>query len=102
MQRVLVIGQIHEAGLKILNDYNDLDVEVLTDPGADIPRAKIEQAAALLIRYGVLSEADIENAEHLRVVSRHGVGCDNLPVEALSARGIPVTIVGPVTAVSVA
>jgi D-3-phosphoglycerate dehydrogenase len=55
-----------------------------------------------LIRYGVLSEDDIENAGHLRVVSRHGVGCDNLPVDALSARGIPVTIVGPVSAVSVA
>jgi D-3-phosphoglycerate dehydrogenase / 2-oxoglutarate reductase len=36
------------------------------------------------------------------VVSRHGVGCDNLPVAALSARGIPVTIVGPVNAISVA
>ncbi len=102
IQRVLVIGQIHEAALEILNDYKGLVVEVITDPGADIPVAKVEQAAALLIRYGVLTAADIENAEHLRVVSRHGVGCDNLPVDALSARGIPVTIVGPVTAISVA
>ncbi len=101
-QRVLVIGQIHEAGLKILNDYKSLDVEVLMDPGVDIPVAKVEEASAILIRYGVLSEADIENAGHLQVVSRHGVGCDNLPVDALSARGIPVTIVGPVTAISVA
>lgn len=102
IQRVLVIGQIHEAGLGILNAHKGLSVEVLTDPGADIPVAKVEQAAALLIRYGVLTEADIKNARHLRVVSRHGVGCDNLPVDALSARGIPVTIVGPVTAISVA
>lgn len=102
MQRVLVIGQIHEAGLEILNDHKGLSVEVLTDPGVDIPVAKVEEAAALLIRYGVLSEADIKNAKHLRVVSRHGVGCDNLPVDALSARGIPITIVGPVTAISVA
>ena len=102
IQRVLVIGQIHEAGLGILNDHKGLSVEVLTDPGADIPVAKVEQAAALLIRYGVLKESDIKNARHLRVVSRHGVGCDNLPVDALSARGIPITIVGPVTAISVA
>ncbi len=101
-QRVLVIGQIHEAGLKILNDYQGLDVEVITDPGADVPATKVEQADAVLIRYGVLTEADFEHAEHLRVVSRHGVGCDNLPVDTLSARGIPVTIVGPVTAISVA
>ena len=101
-QRVLVIGQIHEAGLKILNDYESLDVDVITDPGADVAVTMVEQDDAILIRYGVLTEADIEHAEHLRVVSRHGVGCDNLPVDTLSARGIPVTIVGPVTAVSVA
>ncbi len=102
MQRVLVIGQIHAAGLGILNTHNGLIVDVLTDPDADIPVEKVEKADALLVRYGVVSEADIENARRLRVVSRHGVGCDNLPVDALSARGIPVTIVGPVSAVSVA
>lgn len=102
MKRVLVIGQIHEAGLAILNDHKDLEVEIIIDPGAAIPVEKVEQSDALLIRYGVLSEADIENAERLCVVSRHGVGCDNLPVDALSARGIPVTIVGPVNAISVA
>ena len=102
IKNVLVVGQIHEAALEILNDHKGLFVEVITDPGADIPVAKVEEASAILIRYGVLSEDDIENAGHLRVVSRHGVGCDNLPVDALSARGIPVTIVGPVTAVSVA
>lgn len=100
--RVLVIGKIHEAGLKILNDSKGLDVEVITDPGADVPATLVEQADAILIRYGILTEDDIASAGHLRVVSRHGVGCDNLPVDTLSARGIPVTIVGPVTAVSVA
>jgi D-3-phosphoglycerate dehydrogenase len=56
----------------------------------------------VLIRYGVLSEDDIAKMPDLRIVSRHGVGCDNLPVVALGARGIPVTIVGPVTAATVA
>jgi D-3-phosphoglycerate dehydrogenase len=79
-----------------------LVTEVIADPGAAIPREKIEASDALLIRYGVLSAADIMNAARLRVVSRHGVGCDNLPVQELSARGIPVTVVGSVTAGSVA
>lgn len=102
MNRVLVVGKIHEAALTLLNEYKGLTTEVITDPGASIPRGKIEESDALLIRYGVLSPADIENAKRLRVVSRHGVGCDNLPVSELSARGIPVTVVGSVTAGSVA
>jgi D-3-phosphoglycerate dehydrogenase len=101
MKRVLVIGQIHEAGLKILNDHKGLDVDLIADPGAGVPVEMIEKADAILIRYGVLSKAQIENADRLCVVSRHGVGCDNLPVDELSARGIPVTTVGPVNAVSV-
>jgi D-3-phosphoglycerate dehydrogenase len=102
MKHVLVVGQIHEAGMEILQNYGDLKVDVITDPGTDIPVEKVAASDAVLIRYGILTEAHIENAERLRVVSRHGVGCDNLPVAALSARGIPVAIVGPVNAVSVA
>lgn len=102
MKRVLVVGQIHEAGMEILQNHGDLAVDVITDPGADIPVEKVAAADAVLIRYGVLTEAHIENATRLKVVSRHGVGCDNLPVAALSARGVPVAIVGPVSAVSVA
>jgi D-3-phosphoglycerate dehydrogenase len=42
------------------------------------------------------------NADRLKVVSRHGVGYDNVPVDALTARGIPLAVVGPVHAGSVA
>lgn len=102
MKHVLVIGQIHEAGLNVLRSHEDLSIEVITNPGADIAVEKIENSDAILVRYGVLSGVQIEHADRLCVVSRHGVGCDNLPVDALSARGIPVTIVGPANAVSVA
>jgi D-3-phosphoglycerate dehydrogenase len=102
MKHVLVIGQIHEAGLNVLSGHGGLSIEVMTDPGTDIPVEKVEKSDAILVRYGILSEAQIENADRLCVVSRHGVGCDNLPVDALSARGIPVTIVGPANAISVA
>lgn len=101
MKRVLIIGQIHAAGLKILNDHKGLSIEMITDPGAGIPVELVQASDAILIRYGVLSEAHIENANRLCVVSRHGVGCDNLPMDSLTARGIPVSIVGPANAISV-
>lgn len=101
-KNVLVIGQIHPAGMEVLQADASLKIEVITDPGAPIPVSSVNAADAVLIRYGVLTEAHIANANKLRVVSRHGVGCDNLPVDALSERGIPVTVVGPVNAVSVA
>lgn len=102
MKRVLIVGKIHEAGLALLRDHGGLEIEEITDPDAPMPVDKLEQSDALLIRTGDLSEDDIRHADRLRVVSRHGVGCDNVPVDVLSARGIPITTVGPVNAVSVA
>lgn len=101
MARVLVAGRIHPDGMAILRAAG-LEIDLITDPGASLPPEKLAAADALLIRYGVLHASDLDTASRLRVVSRHGVGCDNLPVAELTARGVPVTIVGPVTAVSVA
>lgn len=102
MKNVTVIGKLHPAGMDILHRHGGLELSEFTDPAVPIPPEKITQAHGLLVRTGHLTEADIRDASQLQVVSRHGVGCDNLPVEALSARGIPVAIVGPVNAISVA
>ncbi|MBZ0129139.1 MAG: hydroxyacid dehydrogenase [Rhodobacteraceae bacterium] len=102
MKKVTVIGKLHQAGLDILYGHGGLDITVFADPAILPTAASISGADALLVRTGNLTEDDIREAHNLCVVSRHGVGCDNLPVDALSARGIPVTIVGPVNAISVA
>ena len=102
MKKVTVIGQLHQSGLDILYGHGGLEITEFTDPKVPVSKASITGADALLVRTGNLTTEDIRDAVNLRVVSRHGVGCDNLPVDALSARGIPVTIVGPVNAISVA
>lgn len=102
MANVVVSGQIHPDGMAILEAEPGLEVEVFADPGTPVPMESLASADALLIRYGVITPGQAENMPRLRVVSRHGVGCDNLPTAELGARGVPVTIVGPVNAVSVA
>ncbi|MCC7320791.1 MAG: 3-phosphoglycerate dehydrogenase [Rubellimicrobium sp.] len=102
MAHVVVAGRIHPDAMALLEGAPGLTLEVIGDPGAALPTDLLARADALLIRYGVLHEAQVREMPRLRVVSRHGVGCDNLPVAALAARGVPVTIVGAVNAVSVA
>ena len=102
MPRVLIVGQIHPDGLALLDAEPGLDYEIIVDPATDLSPDQVTETDALLIRYGVLSEELAARMGRLRVVSRHGVGCDNLPVDYLGLRGVPVTIVGPVNAVSVA
>lgn len=102
MTRVVVAGKIHPEGMAILESEPGLEIDLFEDPGADLPMASLCSADALLIRYGVITPAMAGNMPNLKVVSRHGVGCDNLPTAELAARGVPVTIVGAVNAVSVA
>lgn len=102
MARILIAGKIHSDGLALLEAEPGLEFEMVEDPGAALPMDKLREADALLIRYGVITPEMAAAMPNLRVVSRHGVGCDNLPVAEFAARGVPVTIVGPVNAVSVA
>ncbi|WP_323035584.1 hydroxyacid dehydrogenase [Pararhodobacter sp.] len=102
MAKVVIAGRIHPAGMALLEAEPGLEIDLILDPGAALPMARLADAEALLIRYGVLSATQAAAMPKLRVVSRHGVGCDNLPVQELAALGVPVTIVGAVNAVSVA
>lgn len=101
MTKLVIAGKIHPDGLALLEAEPDLEIELFEDPGAHLPMDSLTAADALLIRYGVITADMAAEMPNLRVVSRHGVGCDNLPTPELGARGVPVTIVGPVNAISV-
>lgn len=102
MARVLVIEPIHQSGLDILKRRPGIVVEQLGQTNEATISAGARQADAILIRTSPLSAAAIEGARQLKVVSRHGVGYDNIDLPALNARRIPLTVVGAANAVSVA
>ena len=101
-RKILVIQPIHERALNLLRDRNDISFEVVTDFSEENLIARVVNADGITIRDAPLGERVIQAAERLKVVSRHGVGYDNIPVRLCTELGIPVTIVGPVNAVSVA
>jgi D-3-phosphoglycerate dehydrogenase len=49
-----------------------------------------EAAEAVIVRTSPVGAADIGRARQLRVIGKHGVGVDNIALEAARARGIPV------------
>jgi D-3-phosphoglycerate dehydrogenase / 2-oxoglutarate reductase len=84
--RVLVRESIAEAGIDLLRDRFDVDV----DSNGDLD-AKIGGYDAIVIRSATKLTADVlERAERLKVIGRAGVGVDNVDVEAATRRGIVV------------
>ncbi len=84
--RVLVREPIADAGIELLRERFDVDV----DANGDLA-GKIGDYDAIVIRSATKLTADlIERAERLKVIGRAGVGVDNVDVEAATRRGIVV------------
>lgn len=100
--KVLLCGRIHDDGIALLKARPDVDWEIL-DPGTPAElEARAADVDAIVVRTTPVRAASIAKAKRLKVVSRHGVGYDNVDVPALTARGIPLTVVGTANSVPVA
>ncbi len=104
MIRLLVAGGLHPTGETLLERLKTqgVDVTYVTDPAPTAYLPYLPQADALVLRTQPLTAEMIATAPDLKIVSRHGVGYDAVDVDALSARGIGLAIVGDVNSISVA
>lgn len=100
-EQVVILGTMHDAGFARLRARPGIDIQIVPDTVTDI-RPHVAKALALIVRTAKVTAAVIEAAPELRVVSRHGVGYDNVDVEALTRRNVPLTLVGDINATPVA
>lgn len=101
-KKVLVIQPIAQPALDLLLARDDIELQVLTDTSPANIAAHVGDADAITIRDAPLPAEALAKAEKLKIISRHGVGYDNVPLAFCTERKIPVTIIGDVNAVSVA
>ena len=70
----------------------DSDVDLVDGEQTDEPLSELVlDADALLVMYDEIDAELIDTMEHCRVISRTGIGVDNVDVEAATERGILVT-----------
>jgi D-3-phosphoglycerate dehydrogenase len=88
--RILLPNQIHPAGPDSLTDIADFEIvsDYGTNPEDLVP--VIGDFDAIILRAAQLDRAVIEAADGLKVISKHGVGLDNVDIAAASERGIVV------------
>lgn len=92
-RRVLVThDRLAESAIQLLNAH---DVDVFFSP-AYAPSEQVAMRAtelevdALIVRQGRVDETIIAASPRLRVIAKHGVGVDNIDLQAAAARSIPV------------
>lgn len=102
MSQILVARATFPTALALLEARDDVSFEVLEAPTLDDLEARIAGIDAILVGLTPIQAPLIAKAARLKVVSRFGVGYDNVDVAALTAQGIPLTTVGDANAITVA
>lgn len=102
MHKVLIIGAFHDAGMKVLEARPDIIFEVVEGASEAEVAAKIVDAEGVTVRTAPLPGSLLDRAPRLKVVSRHGVGYDNVDLAALNRRRIPLAIAADANATAVA
>lgn len=102
MPHILVAGRLHQAGIDLLKSAAGVTFKLIDEISLDSYVPHVSEADAILLRTQPLTEDVIGQAPGLKIVSRHGVGYDAVDVKALSARNIPLAIVGDVNSRAVA
>ena len=100
-KKILVIQNIHQEGIKLLEGNSSYEFEIFDEINEDL-RHKIVDCDAISIRTAKLPNEIISSAKKLQVISRHGVGYDNIDLKSTKEIGATLTITATANAVAVA
>jgi len=102
MKKILVIQPIHEAGIELLKSNANYEFEVVENVDPEFLKSKIKDCDGASIRTAKLTGDVIEAANNLKIISRHGVGYDNIDLEASKKNNLTLAITATANAVAVA
>ena len=100
MKKVALIGKIHPIGLDILKKY-EFEIIDLTGFTREELKKNLSNIDAIALRTEILDEDIMKSCQSLKIVSRHGVGFDNVDIKYLKKKNIALGITGTSNAITV-
>ena len=79
MGKILITESVHAVGPDILSKAGHQ--AVYADRDMDVIRREIVDADAVFVRIIELPQSLLETGKNLKIVSKHGVGVDNIDLE---------------------
>ena len=102
MKNILIIQPIDKSGIEILENHPDYNFEIIDGTDLEEIKKKIIECDGISIRTAKLPAEVIRGAKNLKIISRHGVGYDNIDSEAAKEKNITISITATANAVAVA
>ncbi len=102
MYRIGIIEKIHESGIELLKNSKNFEHEIIEDVSQDNLIKVLPKFDGVTLRVAKLNSVILKNCKKLQVISRHGVGYDNVDLKYLKENNIKLLITATANAVSVA
>ncbi len=101
-KKILIVQPIHKAGIELLDSNPNYEYEIVEDTKIENLKSKIVDCDGLSIRTARLPAEVINLGKKLKIISRHGVGYDNIDLESSKKNNITIAITATANAVAVA
>tara|TARA_A100000164_G_scaffold94083_1_gene81592 strand:- start:5985 stop:6941 length:957 start_codon:yes stop_codon:yes gene_type:complete len=102
MKKLLIIESIHNDGIELLKQNKSFEFEIVDKTDEEFLKNKIKNFDAVSVRTSRLSKEILETATNLKIISRHGVGYDNIDLLEIKKKNITLAITATANAQAVA
>ena len=100
MPKIAIVDKIHEDGIKLLKNNSKFDYEIVEDLSKKNLISKLPDFDGITLRRGKIDSEILEKCKNLKVISRHGVGFDNVDIKFLKKNNIKLLVSAASTSIS--
>jgi len=100
MLKIAIVDKIHSDGIKLLEDNPKFQYEIIEDLSKKNLISKLPNFDGITLRRGKIDAEILEKCKNLKVISRHGVGYDNVDINFLKKNKIKLLVTGSTTSTS--
>tara|TARA_B100000700_G_scaffold311888_1_gene394735 strand:+ start:3288 stop:4247 length:960 start_codon:yes stop_codon:yes gene_type:complete len=100
MPKIAIVDKIHIDGIKLLKDNPKFQYEIIEDLSKKNLMSKLPNFDGITLRRGKIDAEILEKCKNLKVISRHGVGYDNVDIGFLKKKNIKLLVTATTASVS--
>ena len=100
MPKIAIVDKIHQDGVNLLKNNSKFEYEIIEDISKKNLISKLPAFDGITLRRGKIDAEILEKCKKLKVISRHGVGFDNVDIKYLKKNNIKLLVTATSTSVS--
>ena len=100
MHKIAIVDKMHEDGINLLKKNPNFQCEIIEDLSKDNLISKLPHFDGITLRRGKIDAEILQKCKKLKVISRHGVGYDNVDINYLKENKISLLVTGTTTSTS--